>query len=78
MINTLAAGFVLFAFFALYAATRSALMRSASASSSSSEPNKSTSSSSSSALGAAAEVRKASPAVLDPGSEPCSAAYDLI
>lgn len=77
--STLAAGFVLRAFFALYSATRAALMRSASASSSSSEPNRSMSSSAASAAGAAAdEAMKASPALLDPGSVPCSAAYDLM
>ena len=69
------------AFFALYAATRSALTRSASASSSSSEPKRSTSSSSSSsalAAGADAPPRKASPAELEPEREANSASYDLM
>ena len=68
------------AFFALYAATRSALTRSASASSSSSEPKRSTSSSSSSALAAGADAppRKASPAELEPEREANSASYDLM
>ena len=75
--RTLAATLGLFAFFALYAATRSALMRSASASSSSSEPKRSTSSSSSSSAfsSAAAEapLRKASPAALEPERDSNSA-----
>jgi uncharacterized membrane protein YgcG len=76
--HTFAVVFGLFAFFSLYAATRSALMRSASSSTSSSEPKRSTSSSSSSsfftgaagsdeAAGAALPPRKDSPAVLEPG-----------
>lgn len=73
-LHTLAIVFGLFAFFALYAATRSALMRSASSSTSSSEPKRSTSSSSSSA----GALRNASPALLEPESESCSDAYDLM
>lgn len=63
--RTLAATLGLLAFFALYAATRSALTRSASSSSSSSEPKRSTSSSSSSSF--SAPPRKAPPAALEPG-----------
>ena len=67
------------AFLALYSATRSALTRSASASSSSSDPKRSMSSSSSAAAaGAALPAAKASPAVLLPGREVCSAAYELM
>ena len=72
--RTFATVFGFAAFFAVYAATRSALMRSASSSTSSSEPKRSTSSSSSSAAaGAAAELMKASPAVLEPDRESNSA-----
>lgn len=79
LIATFAAGLAFPAFFALYSATRSALIRSASASSSSSDPKRSTSSSSSAAAAAgAAPETKASPAVLVPDRDACSAAYDLM
>ena len=77
LVHTLAMVFGLLAFFSLYAAIRSALTLSASASTSSSDPKRSISSSSASASAAGAEAsppRKASPAVLDPGRDSCSAA----
>jgi hypothetical protein len=83
--RTLAVVFGLSAFFALYAATRSALMRSASASSSSSSPKRSTSSSSSASFAAGADAaaaplpeRNASPAELEPDRFANSASKDLM